>query len=62
MTTKGKKNHFYYSLDESYFNKKSTIILSQIRVIDNSRFIEHLWTISQDDYENVIKKLKALIL
>ena len=54
MTTKWKKdNKYYYELNKSYFNKKSYIILSQVKSIDKKRFFEHIWTIKEDDFEYI---------
>jgi len=62
MTTKWKENNkFYYNLDKSYFNKKSAVILSQVKVIDKNRFFEEIWIISENDFEKIKKELKNLL-
>ena len=59
MTTKWNDNNFfYYDLDKNYFWKNSRIILSQIRSIDQKRFIEELWIISNNDLKNIKNKIK----
>ena len=62
MTTKGKDTRFYYRLADSYFNKPSRVILSQLKVIDKARFIKDLAIITEEDFQNIKEKLKALLL
>lgn len=62
MTTKGKESSFYFTLSKDYFWKKSSIILSQIKVIDKSRFIEKLWKVKEVDFFLIKQKLKELLL
>ena len=62
MSTKWKDdNKFYYKLDDSYFNKPSYILLSQIKIIDKKRFFEEIWEISWEDFRNIKNKLKDLL-
>lgn len=62
MTTKWKiNNRFYYNLDESYFWKKSDVILSQVKVVDKKRFLEYVWEISWEDFCKIKKELKNLL-
>lgn len=62
MTTGGKDTIFYHSLPDTYFKKPSRIILSQFRVVDKSRFIEKIGTVSVQDFLQIKEKLKALVL
>ena len=62
MTTRGKENKFYHTLDEKTFQKTSRVILSQVRIIDKKRFIERIGTISLDDFLQIKKKLTELLL
>jgi len=62
MTTKWKENNFYYKLDKKYFNKDSFISLSQVKIIDQKRFIEKIWKINTEDFLNIKNKLKELLL
>lgn len=59
MTTKWKDNSkFYYKLDNSYFNKESYIILSQVKMIDKKRFMDYIGRISWEDFDNIKKKVQ----
>ncbi len=60
MTTKWKNNHFYYSLDEKYFNKASFITLSQFKTVDKKRFIEKIWKINESDFVEIKNRIKKL--
>ncbi|MCT4664234.1 MAG: type II toxin-antitoxin system PemK/MazF family toxin [Flavobacteriales bacterium] len=43
MTTKGKEDSpFYYSLPYSYFDKDSSLMLSQARIVDRKRLIRKI--------------------
>ncbi len=61
MTTKWKDNNYYYKLDNKYFNKKSFITLSQIRVIDQKRFFQKIWTIDSKEFIQIKKEVKQLL-
>jgi mRNA-degrading endonuclease toxin of MazEF toxin-antitoxin module len=61
MTTKWKDNKFYYNLDKSYFNKDSSVSLSQVKIIDKKRFFEQIWTISGEDFKNIKKELQNIL-
>ena len=59
MTTKWKDdNKFYYKLDNSYFNKESYLVLSQVKVVDKKRFFELIWEISWQDFREIKKELQ----
>jgi mRNA-degrading endonuclease toxin of MazEF toxin-antitoxin module len=62
MTTNGKDNRLYYRLPDEYFNKPSSVILSQIRVLDKSRFIEKIGVVEKTIFSTIKEKLTALIL
>ena len=58
MTTKCKdNNYFYIKISDSYFNKKSYIIKSQLKSIDKKRFIEKMWILTKKDFYNIKKEL-----
>jgi len=60
MTTKWKDNdRYYYKIDDSYFNKKSYLTLSQWKCIDNKRFIKKIWKLSKSDLFEIKKELKS---
>ena len=59
MTTQWKdNNYFYIRLSDSYFNKKSYIIKSQLKSIDKKRFIEKMCILTNKDFYNIKKELK----
>lgn len=60
MSTKWKDSKFYYELSENYFQKKSYVVLSQWKCIDKKRFIDHIGTVSEEDFEAIKKELKSL--
>ena len=62
MTTRGKESRYYYSLPEHYFGKASRIILSQAKHIDAKRLTYKLGTIGREDFSQIKKKLRDLIL
>lgn len=70
LTSKWKNNHkFYHKLTTAQFNKKnwkhkdsSYCILSQVKVMDKKRFTESMWYISEVEFSEIKKKLKALLL
>jgi len=61
MTTKWKDGKFYYKLDDSYFNKKSYLLLSQVTVVDKKRFLEYLWSITITDFVEIKKELQNIL-
>jgi len=61
MTTKWKDdNKFYFRINNSYFNKKSYLTLSQWKCIDNKRFIKKISRLSKSDLFEIIKRLKHI--
>lgn len=61
LTTKWKDNYFYHKLPSQYLEKESHLILSQIRVLDKSRFLDKIGRLSYNDFAAVKKKLKAFL-
>ncbi len=62
MTTKWKENNkFYFKIDEKYFNKKSYLVLSQVKTIDKKRFIVKIWKISNKDFYEIKKELQEFL-
>lgn len=61
MTTMWKDNKFYHKLSDKYFDKQSYITLSQVRILDKKRFIEKIWMIHKDDFEQIKKELKKIL-
>ena len=51
----------YYYIFSFIDGVKSAAILSQIRLIDAKRLVRHIGTISETDFKDLTKKLKALI-
>ena len=68
LTSKGKQNHDFYHkfstiiLKNPKYKDSSYAILSQVRVMDKKRFIEHVGRISKDEFIMIKEKLKALLL
>jgi len=62
MTTRGKDSMYYYTLPEHYFDKASRIILSQAKHIDAKRLTYKIGTIGREDFSQIKKKLRGLIL
>ncbi len=60
LTRTEKKSQFYFSF-LSKDNEKSTAILSQIKLIDGRRLSHKIGDISEVDFGELKKKLKALI-
>ena len=60
MTTKGKNNKFYYKLKKDTFDIDSFITLSQFKTIDKKRFIEKMWKVNLQDFEEIKKRIKHL--
>ncbi len=56
------KSSKYYSVVDFGLGKKSSVILSQIRLIDAKRLSHKIGVVSEEEFDNlVIKKFKALL-
>ena len=70
LTSKNKKNvKFYYKFktakfveDKKKYENNSYCILSQIKVMDKKRFVNKIWYISKNEFENVRKILRDFLL
>ncbi len=70
MTTKWQENIFHhevqsvtYNLDEyAHIPEVSRVQLSQSRIVDTSRFLERIATVSEADFFSIKKKLSKLLL
>ena len=64
MTTKEKHNVFHHEVESISFKKvkKSFLMLSQARVLDKKRFLEHIQTMPKQEFLEVQKKLRGLYL
>ena len=70
LTSKWKDCHkFYHKLLTAKFNENnlkykesSYCILSQVKVMDKKRFTESMWYISENEFLEIKKKLKAILL
>lgn len=70
MTTKWQENIFHhevqsvtYNLDEyTHIPEVSRVQLSQSRIVDKSRFLERIATVSEADFFSIKKKLSKLLL
>ena len=60
LTRTEKNSQFYFPFVFGN-NEKSTAILSQIKLVDGRRLSHKIGDISDDDFENLKKKLKGLI-
>jgi mRNA interferase MazF len=59
LTTTVKESKFYYTFD--FKERKSTAILSQIRLFDSKRLAYSIGRMSQGDYSVLKQKLIALL-
>jgi mRNA interferase MazF len=68
LTTKGKnESNFYHKFKEielhnPKYKNSSYAILSQVKVMDKKRFVEHIGNVSKEEFSCVKQKLKALLL
>ena len=70
LTTKEKPNNSFYrklkdvKLNEDHLKNigKSSVILSQVRVMDKRRFLEKVGTVGKDEFKDIKEKLIALLL
>ena len=60
LSTKGKKNKYYFSFN-FIKNKKSYAIISQIRLIDAKRLVNKIGVISEKDFYALKKTMKDMI-
>lgn len=64
MTSKGKeKNSFYHKLSEielqnPKYKNSSFLILSQVKVMDKRRFVEHVGNVSSKEFGRIKEKLR----
>lgn len=63
LTTKWKIwSKFNLLLDSRYFDKENSYInLSQVKTYDKKRFIQHIWTINEIDFNEIKKELKKIL-
>ncbi len=62
MTTKWKENNLFYKrISNSYFDKSSYIVKSQLKSIDEKRFIEKIGRLSNKDLFEIKKELQNFI-
>jgi mRNA-degrading endonuclease toxin of MazEF toxin-antitoxin module len=59
VTSGGKQSPFYYNF--IFNNTEQSSMLSQIRNISSKRLRRKIGTISDLDFENIIKKLSGLL-
>jgi mRNA-degrading endonuclease toxin of MazEF toxin-antitoxin module len=59
MTSKEKVGIFYYHIE--YQGKNYFLILSQLKLISSKRLLRKIRTLSEDEFEDIKLKLKALI-
>ena len=62
LTSAIKKSPYYFVISFGEDNKKSSAILSQIRLIDAKRLSHTIGEVSKKEFEELKKKLKELIL
>lgn len=70
MTTKGKDTKFYYTLQKSEYTERyrdqipeiSRVQLSQVRIMDKRRFLDRIGYVHQEEFEEIKKKLRELLL
>lgn len=61
LTINWKYTNFYYDLWNNYTNEKSYLIFSQIKSFDKKRFIEKIWTVSNEDFEKIKKEFQIYL-
>ena len=61
LTKKGKKNHKYYFEFLSNSGEKSSVILSQIRLMDAKRLKYKIGDMSEEDFNSLKAKIRQLI-
>jgi len=59
LTTKNKKGKYYLKLD--YNNPKSSLILSQLKLISSKRLIRKIRVLPEKEFKQVRKKIKKLL-
>ena len=62
LTTKHKENKYHYLLDYKTFNKTSSVMLSQARIIDIKRFSDNIWWVYKEDFYEIKKIMKEMYL
>lgn len=68
LTSKGKFDHFLYhkfaeiTLQNPKHKNSSYAILSQVKVMDKRRFIEHVGYVSDKEFQLIKQKLRTLLL
>ena len=60
MTTKWKNNKRYHDIYSINFGKKSSIILSQWRSLDSSRFINQIGKVSAEEFILIKQKIAKM--
>ena len=68
LTSQWKDNNYFYykfqeiSLKNPKYKDSSYAILSQVKTTDKKRFFENAWLISKEDFIEVKKRLKQVLL
>ncbi len=59
LTTQGKDNKYYYKLEHE--SVKSWVVVSQIKTVSTKRLLRKIGSISEGDFQNVLKKLQNIL-
>lgn len=59
LTSKNKKGLYYYQCE--YKGRKSTIILSQLKLISGKRLIRKMGVLSEEEFNNIRNRVKNLL-
>jgi len=59
LTTKNKKGKYYFNLD--YSNPKSSVILSQLKLVSKKRLLRKIRVVPKSEFNKIRNKLKRLI-
>ena len=59
LTSRDKRGKYYYQFN--FGDKKSAVMLSQIRLISSKRLLRKIGMMKQIDYENIIGLIKNLL-
>ena len=67
LTSKWKNNNFYFKfkdieLNNPKYKDNSFAILSQVKTMDKKRFFENIWTLPEEEFVKIKKKLRDFLL
>lgn len=60
LTTKHKQNKYHYKI--THQSIKSWVVLSQIKTLSTKRLIRKIDSVSENDFQNIIKILQSILV